>query len=170
MMSPNGRAIYHAMPVCQAVWIQALDAGLPRRQAGLQACDVVCAAAHVQPDLLLYPVSLSLAAPPWQGIETCGRHRSCKAMKRPTKACLKCGCLHVRRQELHLLGHSLADARAQRHSAQRCFWPAAQEGDSLRALVAQGTGSLHLLRLQHQLKLQSWWQGCADHFDCCRDK
>ncbi len=70
----QGWALYHAMSVCQAMRIQALDAGLPRRQAGLQAGNVVCTAAHVEPDLLLYPVPLSLAAPPWQGIKACGRH------------------------------------------------------------------------------------------------
>ena len=70
----QGRALYHAMSVCQAVRVQALDAELPRRQAGLQACNVVCAAAHVEPNLLFYPVPFSLAAPAWRAIEACGHH------------------------------------------------------------------------------------------------
>ena len=52
------------MPVRQTMRIEVLYAGLPGGQATLQPGNVVCAAAHVQPHLLLYPVTLRFPAPP----------------------------------------------------------------------------------------------------------
>ena len=143
----QGRTLYHAMSVCQAVLIQALDAGLPRRQAGLQACDVVCAAAHVEPDLLLYPVPLSLAAPPWQGIEACGRHGG--AANRPVKACLRRGCLHAGGRRLTCLD---IIPLMLTHEGTQCR---DVSGLQHKKGSAQGTVALHLLRLQHQWTIQA---------------
>ena len=91
---------HHAMPVSQAMRIQILYAQMSWGQAAFQSRDVVCAAAHVQPHLLLYSVPLCLTAPSCKSRHT----RALHCIFSSSKACNAGGSpeCYVRTQDVML--------------------------------------------------------------------